>query len=109
MVLDLHKFLINGTGQPVIIVTPSNLSVEITHTARFTAIVKGVGPFNYQWQKSKRNLTNEIHSTFVIDNVSVKDQKYYRCYVSNNYGDSVVSNRVWLQVTSEYVCNIVLM
>ena len=92
----------NDTGQPTVIVTPSSQSVEITHTATFIVTVKGVGPFKYQWHRGKHNLTNETQPTIVINEVSLKDQNYYRCYVSNNFGDSVLSNRVYLQVTSEY-------
>ena len=89
----------------MIVVTPYNQSVEITHSAIFTATVKGLGPFNYQWQRGRRHLKDEIQSTYVIDQVSVKDQNYYRCHISNNYGDSAVSNRVWLQVTSKCILN----
>jgi len=87
----------------VVAVTPYNQSVEITHSAIFTAIVKGVGPFDYQWRRGIRKLKGEIQSTYVIDQVSVRDQNYYRCYVRNNYGNSVVSNKVWLQVTSKCI------
>ena len=81
---------------------PFNQSVEVTHTARFIARVKGVGPFNYQWRRgNRRNIKNEINSTFIINQVSRNDQGYYRCFVTNNYGNSVLSNRVFLQVTGE--------
>jgi len=87
----------------MVVVTPYNQSVEITHSAIFTATVKGVGPFKYQWQRGKCIIKGEIQSTYGIDQVSLRDQNYYRCYVSNNYGDSVFSNRVWLQVTSKCI------
>ena len=90
-------------GLPEVIAMPHNQTVEITHTARFSVKVKGVRPFNYQWKRGIHNLNNQIYSTFVINNVSAKDQNYYRCYVTNNYGDFVWSNRVFLQVTSEYL------
>jgi len=41
----------NNVGLPVVIVMPSNQSVELTHTARFNASVSGVKPFTYQWTK----------------------------------------------------------
>ena len=75
-------------------------SIEVTQTAIFTATVTGVGPFNYQWQKEDHNITGETGSTFLIYEVSHSDQANYSCYVSNNYGDSVVSNNISLQVTS---------
>ena len=94
-----HKFAID-TGLPEVNVTLFNQSVEVSLTAQFIATVKGVGLFTYQWQKGKRkNITNETYSTFVIREVSVNDQGYYRCYVTNDYGDSVLSDKVFLEVT----------
>ena len=81
-------------------VLPSNLSVEVTFSAKFTATVTGVGPFTYQWQRGNKILTKETGNMYRIYNASHIDQDYYRCYVSNSHGDSAVSNRVWLQVTS---------
>ena len=101
-----NKFAID-TGLPEVNVTLLNQSVEVTLTAKFIATVKGVGPFTYQWQKGKRrNITNETYSTFVIREVSVKDQAYYRCYVTNNYGDSVLSDKVFLEVTGMLALNV---
>ena len=76
-------------------------SVEVTLSAKFIATIKGVGPFTYQWRRGRHNISNEVLSTFIINKVSVKDTGYYRCYVTNNYGNSVLSNRVFLQVISK--------
>ena len=86
----------------MVTVTPLSQSVEVTHTAKFTAIVTGVGPFNYQWQKGKQNLAGETGPTLNIYNVMHKHQSNYRCIVSNNFGNTVVSKRVHLRVTSMY-------
>ena len=76
-----------------------NQSVEVSLTAKFIATVKGVGPFTYQWRKGKhRNIANETYPTFVIRKVSRKDQGFYSCFVTNHYGDSVLSDRVFLKV-----------
>ena len=83
--------------------TPSNQSVEVTLTAVFTAIATGIGQLSYQWQRGNKLLSNETGSTYVIHNASEKDQNYYRCRVSNKHGDSSVSDRVWLQVTSMHM------
>ena len=87
-------------GLPVVTVTPSNQSVEVTLTAMFTATATGMGPLHYQWQRGNKTLTKETGRMYIIRNASEKDQNYYRCHVSNIHGDSVVSDRVWLQVTS---------
>ena len=81
--------------------TPINQRVEVTLSAKFIATVKGVGPFAYQWRRGKHNISNEVHSSFIINEVSVKDTGYYRCYATNNYGNSVLSSRAFLQVISE--------
>ena len=93
--------MVESTGLPIVIVTPSNQSVEVTYNARFIATVTGLGPFNYQWQRGDKILRNETESTYIIHYASEKDQTYYRCRVFNKYGYSVVSDRIWLQVTSE--------
>ena len=85
-------------------VTPLNQNAEVSLTAKFTATVEGVGPFTYKWQKGIHIIRNKIQSTFIINEVSVKDTGYYRCLVTNSYGNSALSNRAFLQVTSELYC-----
>ena len=85
---------------------PLSQSVEVTLTATFTAIVTGLGPFAYQWQKGNQMLTKEARSSYTIYNASQEDQNYYRCHVFNIHGDSVVSDAVWLLVTSTYICTL---
>ena len=87
-------------GLPEVLIISSALMVEVTETIIFTAAVTGIGPFNYQWQKEGYNITNKTGSTFTIHNVSSSDQANYSCFISNDYGDSVVSNTIRLQVTS---------
>ena len=85
-------------------VTPFTQSVEVAHTAKFTATVTGVGPFIYLWQNGLGHiLTGETGPTLIIHNAMRKHQSNYTCIVSNNCGDTVVSNTVTLQVTSTYV------
>ena len=96
-------------GFPAITVTPSNQSVEVTLSVTFTATVTGVGPFTYQWQKGNKILHKETGSTYTVYNASEEDQSHYRCRVFNVYGNSAVSDRVWLRVTSMfYTCMYIL-
>ena len=88
-------------GLPVVNVSPSIQTVEVTLTAKFIAKVTGVGPFTYQWQRGDQILTDETKNTYLVQNASKEDQNYYRCLVTNNFGDSVVSNKVRLQVIRE--------
>ena len=99
-------------------VTPFNQSVEVSLIAKFIATVEGVGPFTYQWRRGRRIIKDEVQSTFIINEVSLRDTNYYRCYVTNSYGNSALSNKAFLQVISElyssinvamYVCVIILL
>ena len=87
-------------GFPTIILTPSSQSVEVTLMATFTAKANGTGPFTYQWQKGNKILHKETGTTYTVNNASEEDQSHYRCRVFNVYGNSAVSDRVWLKVTS---------
>ena len=93
----------NYVGFPTITVTPSSQSVEVTLRAMFTATVTGVGPFTYQWQKENTILPEETETTFTVYNTSEENQSHYRCRVINIYGNSAVSDRVWLKVTSMFL------
>ena len=85
--------------------TPSSQSVEMTHTATFTATVSGVGSssFTYQWRGGRhhKNITGKTEHILKVDKVSGQNQGWYSCYVESIYGDSAVSNTVYLTVTSK--------
>ena len=83
---------------PSVTVTPSFQTIEVTLTAQFIATVTGVGPFTYQWQRGDEILIDETRNTCVVYNASQEDQNYYRCLVTNKFGGSAISNRLWLQV-----------
>ena len=98
----MHNFIIKIKliiGLPSVTVAPLIQTVEVTLTAQFTATVSGVGPFTYQWERGNKILTDESTKTYVVYNASQEDQNYYRCIVTNKFGGSVVSNKLWLQVT----------
>ena len=91
------------TGLPEVTVTPSNQSVEVTHTAMFTTTVSGVGveDFKYQWKHNGRTITGETGDTLMITNVMESDSGNYDCVVTNQYGDSKISNKVHLKTASK--------
>ena len=70
----------------------------------FTAKADGVGleDFKYQWKKGDENITEETNNILILQNVNESHSDNYTCYVSNEYGDSVVSYPVFLYVTSKY-------
>jgi len=85
-------------------VKPSSQSVEVTHTATFATIVSGVGVenFTYQWRHNGKIITGETRDTLMITNVMESDSGDYECVVTNQYGDSNISDVVVLMVTSEH-------
>ena len=92
-----------NAGLPSVTVSPSTLVVEVTLTGKLTATVTGVGPFSYQWQRGDQILADETRSTYTVYNASHEDQNYYICLVTNSFGGSSISNRVYIQITSMYV------
>ena len=91
-------------GLPTVTVAPIYQSVEVTNEAIFMATANGVGleNFKYQWKKRDVNITEETNSTLILQNVNESHVDNYACYISNEYGDSIVSYLVFLYVTSKY-------
>ena len=85
--ISMGKCCIDDTGLPVVTVMPSSKSVEVTRTAKFTAMVTGVGPFTYQWRHNKTIIRGLIGDT-LIRNVAPDSAGVYNCTVMNQYGNS---------------------
>jgi len=83
-------------------VIPSRQSVEVTHTAIFTTVVRGVGnnSFTYRWKRGHRSLKGETGPILRLKNLSSKHEGDYACLVTNMFGDSSVSDDARLTVTS---------
>ena len=103
MMYAVRNECIGGAGLPEVTVTPFSQSVEVTHTAMFTATVSGVGVENfvYQWRHNGTIIIGETGDTLMITNVMESDSGDYECIVSNQYGDSNQSDVAVLVVTSE--------
>ena len=86
-------------------VTPSNQTVEVTHIAVFSTIVSGVGVenFMYQWRHNEAIITGETGDTLMITNVMESDRGDYECTVTNQYGDTVMSNKAHLNAASKFM------
>ena len=96
---------------PNVTVTPFYQSVEVTDEVVFTAVAEGVGieNFKYQWKKGDKNITGKTYNnTLILRNVNESHSDSYACYVTNEYGDSAVSNVVLLYVTSKYFVHVLL-
>ena len=83
-------------------VMSSSQSVEVTHNVTFTTMVTGVGSFTYQWRHNGTNISGETGDTLMITNVMESNSGDYQCIVTNQFGDTDISNVVVLMVTSEY-------
>ena len=94
---------------PKIIVRPNYLSVEVTKEGVFVSAVSGVGheQFNYQWVKGNTSIADGTGDVLALQDVNESHSGNYSCYVSNEFGDSAVSNVVVLQVTSKHSAYIV--
>ena len=89
----------------MVTVTPSSQTVELSHTAKFVANVKGVGAenFRYVWFHNDKILSNENDFMLIIDYVTKDNRGSYCCHIINIYNDSDVSDKVKLNVRSTYV------
>lgn len=84
-------------------VMPPNQSVEVTHNAKFIAIVADMGSnsFTYQWKHNGTNISGENRDILIVNNIQESDSGEYECVVINKFGDTNTSNVVVLTVTSE--------
>ena len=81
---------------------PQNLNIEVTTVSSLVALTKGVGRknFEYQWKKGSENVADGNSYALILKDVSEKHTGHYVCHVSNEYGDSAVSDPVFVNVTS---------
>ena len=84
------------TGLPEVTVTPLSQTVEITHSAKLVANVKGVGVknFRYKWIHKGIVLSNENTRMLVIHSVQQGNTGRYHCHISNMYNDTDRSTAV---------------
>ena len=89
-------------GLPEVSIRPPNLSIEVTKSVYLVALPEGVGKknFRYQWKKGSENVADGNSYALILKDVSEKHTGHYVCHVSNEYGDSAVSDPVFVNVTS---------
>jgi len=93
----------NPVGLPEVTVIPYSQSVEVTHSAFFTANATGLGleRFTYEWQRSNK-ITLFTGPTILLTNVNLTESGNYICIVTNEFGDNA-SDTGFLTVTSKGV------
>ncbi|XP_065908608.1 uncharacterized protein [Dysidea avara] len=88
----------NITGLPEVKVIPTEQTVEITHSAKFSTVVigVGVGNFVYQWRYNGINIIGETGDTLLLSEVLKRHKGRYDCIVTNEYGVYAISNKAKL-------------
>ena len=81
---------------------PLKLAVEMTHSAKFSTVVigVGVGNFVYQWRHNEINITGENGDTLLLTNVLKRHKGMYDCIVTDEYGVYAISNKAKLYLLS---------
>jgi hypothetical protein len=65
---------------------PRSQLKDLETPVTFSVTVSGTPPLSFQWQKDGVILEGETKQTYTIDSVSVNDEGYFSCNVSNNAG-----------------------
>ncbi len=93
---QFHSLAVVGDGSPFIARQPTSQWAPTNATVQFTAAVRGIPPFAYQWQKNGVNLADggkvagSTAATLTLTNVQTADVASYTVVVSNSI-DRVVS------------------
>ncbi len=85
------------SGPPVIETQPSNQTVEVGRTAKFSVTASGQLPLSYQWRFYGTNLADQTSASLVLTGVATNQAGPYSVVVTNVYG-SVTSSVATLTV-----------
>jgi len=104
--------LVNHTDQLFISVTPTNPVIGKGGTAQFTATSSGINMRNfvYQWRKiGSSSFPNKVSgvngAVLTIPDLVESDEGVYYCTVTNEWGNSFISNDVTLSIIGMYINN----
>ena len=93
-----------GLGAPVIGTQPTNQSVAVGQTAKFSVTATGNGPLTYQWKKNGTDISGATSSTYTTPVTVIGDSgAEYSVVVSvvvGNSADKVASSKATLTVTA---------
>jgi hypothetical protein len=79
---------------PVIIVQPTNQTVNAGSPAAFTVVASGQSPLAYQWHFNGTNINGATNSVFTLVSAQFTDAGAYSVLVTNLYGAANSSNAV---------------
>jgi formylglycine-generating enzyme required for sulfatase activity len=73
---------------PLIDSHPLPLTVSRDDSATFSVAATGNGTLTYQWQKDGVDIPGATSSSFVVSNVQSSNVGFYRCVITDNFGDA---------------------
>lgn len=79
---------------PVITVQPTNETLYLNRTARFSVSVVGNTPYSYQWTFDSTNITGATNAQLVITNAQFTDAGTYTVTITNSLGSTNSANAV---------------
>ena len=82
---------------PVIVTQPVSQTVDVGQNVRFSVVVTGTEPLNYQWLKNGATIPGATSSSYTISSAKMEDAGNYMVIVSNSVG-MAVSNPATLTV-----------
>ena len=92
-----------GLGTPVIGTQPTNQSVAVGQTAKFSVTATGNGTLTYQWQKNGTDISGATSSTYTTPVTVIGDTGTQYSVVVGNSADKVASSKATLTVTAAAV------
>lgn len=96
---NVATLTVNPGEPPLITVQPEDQGVVEGQTATFFVTATGTEPLNYQWRKNGVNIAGATNASYTTPAtlISLDNQSYYSCVVTNNYGVTA-SNDAYLYV-----------
>ena len=79
---------------PVIVLQPSNQTVVVGETGKFSAAVIGTRLYSYQWNFNGTNLSGATNTSLTLPNAQLTNAGMYSVAVTNLYGSATSSNAV---------------
>jgi hypothetical protein len=92
-----------GAAAPAITMQPANQQVIVGHSATFTVVAGGTGPFTYQWKKNASSIEGATASSYTTPATLIGDNGSTFSVIVGNGAGSVASKSATLTVTSEPV------
>lgn len=91
-------FVVKGNQAQFIQDLDTSARIFIGESYTMSVQVSGTAPFVYEWTKDGISIPNSNSPQLVITSASLNQTGNYKCQVSNLYGSSITSRRLYLYV-----------